>query len=243
MTSVALSDLGPYTCQAYNGIGEAASFSIQMRVYGPVNPGPGEQQFMRYVVGTPVAPPTTTTPRPGGYRPDRPAGWDFSRPPASTTLAPDKPRPGYITVRIRMPHTRYAVGSDVLIPCEVNSYTRPSVRWRKDNADLREDARVQVLRSNNTLAIYRAQPADSGTYTCRGSNGYNEAEDSTVLRVENLQVQADCSDNPYFANCKLIVKARYCGNKYYAKFCCRSCTLAGMFSLLLFINYFLRNFM
>ena len=227
LTSVALSDLGPYTCQAYNGIGEAASFSIQMRVYGPVNPGPGEQQFMRYVVGTPVAPPTTTTPRPGGYRPDRPAGWDFSRPPASTTLAPDKPRPGYITVRIRMPHTRYAVGSDVLIPCEVNSYTRPSVRWRKDNADLREDARVQVLRSNNTLAIYRAQPADSGTYTCRGSNGYNEAEDSTVLRVENLQVQADCSDNPYFANCKLIVKARYCGNKYYAKFCCRSCTLAG----------------
>ena len=42
-----------------------------------------------------------------------------------------------------------------------------------------------------------------------------------------LQVQPDCSDNPYFANCKLIVKARYCGNKYYAKFCCRSCTLAG----------------
>jgi len=34
-------------------------------------------------------------------------------------------------------------------------------------------------------------------------------------------------DNPYFANCKLIVKAKYCANKYYAKFCCRSCTLAG----------------
>ena len=42
-----------------------------------------------------------------------------------------------------------------------------------------------------------------------------------------MQVQDSCVDNPYFANCKLIVKARYCGNKYYAKFCCRSCTLAG----------------
>ena len=42
-----------------------------------------------------------------------------------------------------------------------------------------------------------------------------------------LVVQDTCVDNPYFANCKLIVKARYCGNKYYAKFCCRSCTLAG----------------
>ena len=90
-----------------------------------------------------------------------------------------------------MPHTRFAVGSDILIPCEVNSYTRPSVRWRKDDADLREDARVLVLRSNNTLAIYRAQPSDSGTYSCRGSNGYNEAEDSTVLRVENLQVRVE----------------------------------------------------
>ena len=40
-------------------------------------------------------------------------------------------------------------------------------------------------------------------------------------------MQDTCVDNPYFANCKLIVKARYCGNKYYAKFCCRSCTLAG----------------
>lgn len=42
-----------------------------------------------------------------------------------------------------------------------------------------------------------------------------------------LQVDESCTDNPYFANCKLIVKARYCGNRYYAKFCCRSCTLAG----------------
>jgi hypothetical protein len=50
------------------------------------------------------------------------------------------------------------------------------------------------------------------------------------ISVEDLQVVDSCVDNPYFANCKLIVKAKYCGNKYYAKFCCRSCTLAGQIS-------------
>jgi hypothetical protein len=45
--------------------------------------------------------------------------------------------------------------------------------------------------------------------------------------VENITVPNECTDNPYFANCKLIVKAEYCTNKYYAKFCCMSCTLAG----------------
>ena len=78
-----------------------------------------------------------------------------------------------------------------------------------------------------TLAIDRAQPEDGGNYVCRASNGYNEAEDRVDITVEDLQVQDSCVDNPYFANCKLIVKARYCGNKYYTKFCCRSCTLAG----------------
>merc|ERR1719220_2161279 len=56
LSSVSLSDLGPYTCQAYNGLGEAASFNVRMTVYGPVQPGPGEQQYTRYVVSPPSAP-------------------------------------------------------------------------------------------------------------------------------------------------------------------------------------------
>jgi len=103
---------------------------------------------------------------------------------------------------------------------------RPSITWLKNGYPLDRSSRVRVL-FNNTLAIDRAQPADGGNYICRGSNGYSEAQDSVNIVVEDLQVQDDCVDNPYFANCKLIVKARYCANKYYAKFCCRSCTLAG----------------
>ena len=122
--------------------------------------------------------------------------------------------------------TRFPLNSYVRIPFDVNSGLRPSISRLKDGAPLDRNARVRVL-FNNTLAIDRAQPEDGGNYVCRASNGYNEAEDRVDITVEDLQVQDSCVDNPYFANCKLIVKARYCGNKYYAKFCCRSCTLAG----------------
>ena len=60
--SVALTDLGPYTCQAYNGGGSPASHSVVMQVYGPVYPAPGEQKYMRYVASC------TTPPAPAGLR-------------------------------------------------------------------------------------------------------------------------------------------------------------------------------
>lgn len=47
------------------------------------------------------------------------------------------------------------------------------------------------------------------------------------LYFSGAYLPPNCIDNEYFANCKLIVKARYCGHQYYAKFCCKSCTLAG----------------
>ena len=85
--SVSLADLGPYTCQAYNGGGSPASHSLTMQVsaippcnlppcslqvYGPVYPAPGEQQYMRYVVARPTAPRRpAATPRPSVYKPVR----------------------------------------------------------------------------------------------------------------------------------------------------------------------------
>ena len=41
------------------------------------------------------------------------------------------------------------------------------------------------------------------------------------------QMAQDCTDNGYYANCKLIVQAELCNNQYYMKFCCKSCTEAG----------------
>ena len=95
------------------------------------------------------------------------------------------------------------------------------------SGSLKSISKFQIIRSNNTLVIFNSRPSDSGTYTCEADNGYKRDSSSVSVTVENVSVANECTDNPYFANCKLIVKAEYCTNKYYAKFCCRSCTLAG----------------
>jgi len=223
--SVALSDLGHYTCQAFNGVGQSpASFSVRMQAYGPVYPAPGEQPYMQYVVDRPTAPAVRPTPRPG-YRPERPSDWDYQAPPQQRVT--ERPRARDLSVRIGLAKTKYPVDSNIAIPCTVSSGVRPTVKWKKEGQTVRESSRLQIMKNNNTLSIRQAQPQDSGSYECTASNGYNEAMDRVVIAVEDLQIQEDCKDNPYFANCKLIVKARYCGNKYYARFCCRSCTIAG----------------
>lgn len=42
-----------------------------------------------------------------------------------------------------------------------------------------------------------------------------------------IYIHPKCTDNRFFANCALIVKAQICTHKYYARFCCRTCTKAG----------------
>lgn len=100
------------------------------------------------------------------------------------------------------------------------------------------------------LVIDDVNSEDSGDYGCTARNtfSYHISQERVTIECE-LQAQSDsnsnsqlelpfvlaavvpvspeCIDNPYFANCKLIVEGKYCFNKYYAQFCCRSCTLAG----------------
>lgn len=45
--------------------------------------------------------------------------------------------------------------------------------------------------------------------------------------ILGIQILPNCTDNPFFANCALIVRAQYCVHRYYARFCCKSCTEAG----------------
>lgn len=68
---VSLRDLGVYTCQAYNGLGRAASWSVSLLTYGPVQvQDVADREFLVYVIDTgrkpgnfslPVVPTTTTT--------------------------------------------------------------------------------------------------------------------------------------------------------------------------------------
>ena len=43
---------------------------------------------------------------------------------------------------------------------------------------------------------------------CEADNGYARDSASVSVSVENIVVREECRDNPHFANCKLIVKAR-----------------------------------
>ena len=81
------------------------------------------------------------------------------------------------------------MNSYIRVPCDVNSGLKPTSSWLKNNYPLEQTSRVRVL-FNNTLAIDRAQADDSGNYMCRASNGYNEAEDSVNIKVEDLQVHS-----------------------------------------------------
>ena len=48
---------------------------------------------------------------------------------------------------------------------------------------------MQIIRSNHTLAIFDANPADSATYTCEADNGYDRASDSATITVENIYIE------------------------------------------------------
>lgn len=66
--SVTLSTLGVYTCQAFNAIGKAASWSITVQAIGPVyNVRPEYEQYLKYLVEPPKKPERPQYP----YRPNR----------------------------------------------------------------------------------------------------------------------------------------------------------------------------
>ena len=57
--SLGLHDLGPYTCQAYNGQGPAASSTTIVQALGPIAPSvnPEDEQYRRFIVDAPRPPP------------------------------------------------------------------------------------------------------------------------------------------------------------------------------------------
>ena len=62
---LSLRDLGPYTCQAYNGQGMATSRIIVLKALGPVRTtNPLESQYLKYIVSPPRPPVTQAPPRP-----------------------------------------------------------------------------------------------------------------------------------------------------------------------------------
>lgn len=88
--SLQISNLGVYTCQAYNGIGKAASWTVTVRARGPYHStDPKDAQYLKYIVDRPLPP--TSTERPHyPYRPQYPY-----RPVHVATPQPHAPPPTY----------------------------------------------------------------------------------------------------------------------------------------------------
>lgn len=81
--TVTLTSLGPYTCQAYNGKGRAASWTVVLKAVGPVYaPDPNDVTYNQYLVPPPRSPPDH--PHHPPYQPHLPR----PQPTPPTTVAP-----------------------------------------------------------------------------------------------------------------------------------------------------------
>ncbi|KAG8234022.1 hypothetical protein J437_LFUL014662 [Ladona fulva] len=222
LRSVGLQDLGPYTCQAYNGIGKAASWTVTIQAVGPVAGLSPDSPYAKYLIHPPERT-GTRKPRPTPPTPIIPSRLpEVTPPPAPPTHTGIVP----VKANITLLRTTYPISSDISIPCQVEGYPIPNIVWYKDDQQLQSSERVQLADPYQVI-ILRANTSDSGTYKCEARNPYGISSSSIAILVEGMYVHPNCTDNPFFANCDLIVRAHYCTHKYYARFCCRSCTLDG----------------
>ncbi|XP_065354303.1 papilin isoform X3 [Calliphora vicina] len=217
--SVQLSDLGPYTCEAWNRLSRRpASIKVTLVAVGPARAVTNDDaQYLQYIVEPPKAPATQRPSFP--YRPTRPP----AIPPPYVPAIP-------VSAVVGMdPNNNYAPGSTIAMGCSVQGYPKPNVTWIKDGLPLLPSERIQIsVGEPYRLIINNISTADSGSYGCKAANAVSYSISEESVNVEStIPLNPECIDNEHFANCKLIVKGRYCKNKYYARFCCRSCALAG----------------
>lgn len=115
--SVRLQNLGVYTCQAYNGLGKAASWSLTIQSLGPVlSNDPEDEQYKRFLV---AAQDTPTTPRPvWPFRPTRMQ----PRPTPARAQVPYWPAPVVPTPEAHIP-APYTEPNPEIVPEQPRVYT------------------------------------------------------------------------------------------------------------------------
>uniref|UniRef100_A0A182J8P5 Papilin n=1 Tax=Anopheles atroparvus TaxID=41427 RepID=A0A182J8P5_ANOAO len=221
-TRVRLQDLGPYVCQAYSGAGKALARTVTLLAYGPATPAsPVDEKYLKYIVGERPRSPDAV--RPPSVRP-RPS---VTQKPPVVAARPAVP----VTVALYFPQGHNPMpNSNFSIDCTVDGYPRPTVNWFKDDQMLVPTDRIHIS-DTHVLTVFGASPSDSGRYKCLARNEHSDAFQEQSVRVEGVYVPPGCTDNQLLAKCNLIVAGNFCNHKYYARFCCRSCTLAGQINV------------
>uniref|UniRef100_A0A0K8V734 Papilin n=2 Tax=Bactrocera latifrons TaxID=174628 RepID=A0A0K8V734_BACLA len=222
--SIQLTDLGPYTCEVWNGLGRPTSMKVILKAVGPARAVTNaESPYLQYIIDPARAPVTRRPTYP--YRPQRPP-----QPPPPVYVEPPRRQPfvnaqAVLTLDAR---NTYTPGASIAMKCAVQGIPVPSVIWTKDSIPLLANERIQITSEPHTLVIHNTTSEDTGMYGCTARNSASHSTSEERVTIEStIPIHPDCIDNPYFANCKLIVSGHYCRHQYYAKFCCRSCTLAG----------------
>ncbi|CAF4798103.1 unnamed protein product [Pieris macdunnoughi] len=195
--------LGEYICQAYNGFGKPAewAFEVQELTAKPI------ENYIDPLLSLPSQEPQTE---------------------GTTTQAPKIEVPVYtvpVTTRILAEASQVSAGTVITVPCEVDGYPVPVVRWSKDNVPLESSNRIQM--TEGRLTISHANTNDTGEYACEASNDYSSHSSIVWIIVEGMYIPPTCKDNPYFALCHLIVRSNLCHSIYYSRICCKSCVEAG----------------
>ncbi|XP_055351849.1 LOW QUALITY PROTEIN: papilin-like [Paramacrobiotus metropolitanus] len=132
-----------------------------------------------------------------------------------------------IKAQIIASSSNFASGSQLRLECRASGYPQPRVRWYLNAHEIISDGDRSQVFTNGTLLIKRARASDAGVYQCQASNEQSSSSDSLRVFITGAPLTQECTDNEYYANCKLIVVAELCNNEYYAKFCCKSCTESG----------------
>ncbi|XP_053415690.1 hemicentin-2 [Nycticebus coucang] len=75
------------------------------------------------------------------------------------------------------------LNSSVSLPCDVHAHPSPEVTWYKDSGAVSLGEEAFLLPGTHTLHLARAQPSDSGTYTCEALNAAGRDQKLVQLSV------------------------------------------------------------
>ncbi|XP_002734929.1 uncharacterized protein LOC100329048, partial [Saccoglossus kowalevskii] len=118
------------------------------------------------------------------------------------------------------------VGDIITLTCQATGSPPPSIKWSVNGVPVAKVGRF-IVQGNGDLYITSVHKSDSGVYTCTAANGRNTVSASSEVTVTGAPVDPNCKDDSEFANCKLILAGNFCSNKYYARFCCKTCSDNG----------------